>query len=106
MKVVAPVEIRIPADHPVFAGHFPARPIVPGAMLLDRVAAAAAAVVRCTVTGVAAAKFLQPVGPGEPLQVNFDLDAGDRLRFEVRGATAVVAKGTLWIVAATPPGGA
>ena len=102
MKVVAPVEIRIPADHPVFAGHFPARPIVPGAMLIDRVAAAATAATGCNVTGVAAAKFLQPVGPGEPLCVRFDQEAGDRLRFEVRGAAAVVAKGALWIAAVTP----
>lgn len=31
----------IPADHPALAGHFPGRPVVPGALLLDMVIRAA-----------------------------------------------------------------
>lgn len=33
--------LRIGADHPCLPGHFPGRPVVPGVVLLDRVAALA-----------------------------------------------------------------
>lgn len=100
MNPIAAVEIRIPADHPVFAGHFPARPIVPGALLIDRVAAALTATTGRRVTGVAAAKFLRPVRPGESLRVGFAVEADGRVRFEISGGDAVVAKGTLTTAAA------
>jgi 3-hydroxymyristoyl/3-hydroxydecanoyl-(acyl carrier protein) dehydratase len=104
MKSIAAVEIRIAPDHPVFAGHFPARPIVPGALLIDRVAAALTTATGHGVTGVAAAKFLRPVGPGESLGVGFAVEADDRIRFEISSGDAVVARGTLWIAPAAPSG--
>ncbi len=54
----------IPADHPSLPGHFPGRPVVPGAVLLDEVLA-------CLPPGAAllTAKFTAPVLPGQWVSV-------------------------------------
>ena len=88
--------LNIAADHPAYAGHFPARPILPGVVLLaEAVAAIAAAhgraVERWT---LASAKFLYPVTPGTALTLAHDAVAGG-VRFEVRAGDRVVAAGTL-----------
>ena len=86
---------HIPADHPVFAGHFPGHPLVPGALLLDWVVECVAAHWRVSAAGlrIEQAKFLHPVLPDA--RVTLDLKAeADRCRFAlnlVDGETNVVA---------------
>ncbi len=86
----------IEPDHPVFAGHFPDQPIVPGVVLLDHVQQLihegldAGAVV----TGIPAAKFLRPVLPGEPLLVGIESTAPGQLRFVCCAGGKVAAQGT------------
>lgn len=65
----ADFEWIVPAGHPAFAGHFPASPIVPGVVLLDRALLFAEAFLgRSAITWqIAEAKFHRPVGPGEKL---------------------------------------
>lgn len=75
--------LRVDPAHPAFAGHFPGRPIVPGALLLE-LARAALTEAGVAVAGIAAAKFLSPVLPGEDLELSaeggrFELRCGDRL---------------------------
>lgn len=96
------VEITVPTDHPAFAGHFPGRPVLPGAALLALVLRAARAhpawgarlerAVR-----IDAAKFLQPVGPGAGLRLTLAPAGARGVAFEVRTAddATVVARGTL-----------
>ena len=60
---------RAPADHPVYAGHFPGAPIIPGVMLLDAVLRAiteqsGSTFERCEIRSM---KFLNTVRPGEAL---------------------------------------
>jgi 3-hydroxyacyl-[acyl-carrier-protein] dehydratase len=86
------------ADHPAFAGHFPGAPIVPGVLLLDA-AIHAAQQSGVAVSGVASAKFLHPVLPGEPLALSVAGGAQGRARFEVRGVTQAVATGQLLVEA-------
>lgn len=81
------------ADHPAFAGHFPARPIVPGVLLLDSALHLLSLKTGCRVTGIASAKFLQPVGPGERLAVTWD--SGSGCRFEITNGGQRVASGAL-----------
>jgi len=53
----------IAADHPALAGHFPGRPVVPGAVLLDMVICAAEARANLFVDEVVRVKFHRPLGP-------------------------------------------
>jgi len=65
------LRIRFAQDHPVFAGHFPGAPIVPGVLLLaealEQLERAAGTTLACT--RILSAKFLRPVGPGQLIDV-------------------------------------
>lgn len=96
-----PVALRIPADHPAFAGHFPGRPIVPAVVLL---AEALAAIEGESPAGskpptLSSAKFLVPVGPGAPLALS-RLRTPTGWRFEIHSGTELVASGVLTCAAA------
>ena len=91
-------EVRFPPDHPTAAGHFPARPIIPGVLLLDeaiRLALADAESTRAIV--VRAAKFHHPVQPGEAVIIRWQGEPHGPIRFECRLAEGdiLVASGTL-----------
>jgi len=66
-------------DHPAFAGHFPGRPLLPGALLLAEIVEAActrpelADRFSCGAT-LAAAKFMATVAPGARLEFTLDWD--------------------------------
>ena len=91
--------LTIPVDHPAFAGHFPGRPIVPGVVLLDHAQHAIEVATGLQLVGVAAAKFLSPVGPGEALSVAFEqVEAG--VRFQISAADRQVANGRFTLAAA------
>lgn len=86
--------VQVPHDHPAYAGHFPGRPILPGVVLLDLCARALEAAHGCTVTGVAQAKFLSPLTPGEALMLDYDM-ATDAITFKLRSGERPVASGRL-----------
>ena len=90
-------EFRLAPDHPVFAGHFPGRPIVPGVMLLDAVyqLAARAAELDGPNWKINAIKFLNPLGPDEIARVHCDIDAVGTVRFEVVAGNRSIAAGSL-----------
>jgi 3-hydroxyacyl-[acyl-carrier-protein] dehydratase len=70
--------LRIPTDHPAFAGHFPGQPLLPGVSLLAEVLEAL----------LADATLAARLGPA-PRLAQIVLDASGRgLRFEVRDLTA------------------
>jgi 3-hydroxymyristoyl/3-hydroxydecanoyl-(acyl carrier protein) dehydratase len=75
-------QLVLPADHPSFAGHFPGRPIVPGALLIDLAIIAIERASGRSVSSVAQAKFVSPAVPGEPLAVLFEV-SGNAVRFDV-----------------------
>ena len=83
------------ADHPAFAGHFPGSPIVPGVLLLDAAIHALETTAGAGVAGVASAKFLLPVGPGEALTLAVAAAGESRAAFEIRRNGERVATGQL-----------
>jgi len=92
--------LHFPAGHPVFAGHFPGKPMVPGVLLLDAALYAALAphgadpgepVSRCQISS---AKFLSPVLPGETLTVCCTPASSGHTRFEISANGRQVAIGT------------
>lgn len=90
----------VPAQHPMFAGHFPGNPIVPGAYLLALVERYANDWLRAQglplrVIGVASAKFVHPLRPDEQCTVAFAAPSDARLRFRLQAAGAPCASGAL-----------
>ena len=89
----ATIALRIPADHPAFAGHFPGRPIVPAVVLLAE-ALAAIDPPRTQPLTLSSAKFLVPVGPDTPLTLSHrETEAG--WRFEIHAGPELVASGAV-----------
>jgi 3-hydroxyacyl-[acyl-carrier-protein] dehydratase len=88
----------VPADHPAFAGHFPARPIVPGVVLLDQALLLAMQMHGGAETGgwqVAQAKFFVPVGPSQVLRFALQTTPRGAVVFRVSCEGRDVATGSL-----------
>jgi 3-hydroxyacyl-[acyl-carrier-protein] dehydratase len=83
----------IAASHPSLPGHFPGRPIVPGVVLLDRVAAIVEREWNTRIAKLPQVKFLRPLLPGEDAELVIEREADSR-RFVIRCGDDVVAKGT------------
>lgn len=82
--------IRISAQHPSLPGHFPGQPVVPGVVLLDRIAAAVEEAGWGAVHRIAAVKFLAPLLPEQEAQLTAICN-GTRLRFHIeRDGTAIL----------------
>lgn len=94
--------IDFPADHPTAAGHFPGRPIVPGAVLLERVLAAIAAAADCSACAwrVKSAKFPHAVVPGARVAIECEA-AGGGWRFDCRVDGVRVLAGEAQMIAPT-----
>lgn len=79
----------IDAAHPSLPGHFPGRPVVPGVVVLDRVLAAAEALLGTSPDALRLpqVKFVRPLLPGEPARLRLEpargSDGGLRLKFRV-----------------------
>jgi 3-hydroxyacyl-[acyl-carrier-protein] dehydratase len=89
--------LTVARNHPAYDGHFPGHPILPGVVILAEVLAAieAATTLPPERWEIANAKFLEPVLPGAALTLAHEIDAAGSVRFEVRSAQVVVARGTL-----------
>lgn len=87
----------VPDDYAACRGHFPGRPIVPGAALLDRAVLCAATLCNPAASAwqVAQAKFLLPVAPGTVLTYELQARADGGVAFTIRAGDLPVAAGRL-----------
>ena len=88
---------RIDASHPALPGHFPGRPIVPGVVLLDRLADTVQRAWGARIGKLPQIKFLRPLLPDETAVLTID---GNRPhgKFVIECCDAIVAKGTFEVV--------
>ena len=86
------VPLPFAANHPVFAGHFPGQPIVPGVLLLDWAQAAIEAQLGQSVAALTEAKFHSPATPADTLELDFEIGT-IAVRFEIRSAARKIASG-------------
>jgi 3-hydroxymyristoyl/3-hydroxydecanoyl-(acyl carrier protein) dehydratase len=91
------IALNIAADHPAFAGHFPAFPVLPGAILLDEMLKAIeiARGIDLKCWRIGAAKFLAAVRPGDPLVLEHDAPSAGLIHFTIRSDDRKVTSGTL-----------
>lgn len=85
---------HIAASHPALPGHFPGEPIVPGVVLLERVAAAARRAFRVEVAGLPQVKFLRPLRPDQSVELRVDR-VGAGAKFRIHRGQELIACGTL-----------
>lgn len=91
--------VKIPADHPSFAGHFPGHPVLPGVVLLSLLMQALAnrpalAARVGDTPRIDSAKFLHAVGPGSTLRVALR-EQGSGVAFDIWQGDTAVARGQL-----------
>jgi 3-hydroxyacyl-[acyl-carrier-protein] dehydratase len=81
---------NVSANEPYFPGHFPSRPVMPGVMILEAMAQAAAILAFRTLgslpdelttyfyAGIDNARFRRPVEPGDQLRIEITLQGSKR----------------------------
>ncbi|NDU87898.1 MAG: beta-hydroxyacyl-ACP dehydratase [Ferrovum sp.] len=84
--------LRFDSCHPAFPGHFPGRPIVPGVQLLDQTKRIIESQCGLTLGGIRVAKFLSPAGPGDFLELTYEVNESS-VRFAISHGERRVANG-------------
>lgn len=92
MSPIYRVSVRVEPSHPCLPGHFPGHPLVPGVVLLEKVADALRDWRGQRVARIAEAKFVAPLLPGETAELTLS-ESGTRVRFEIRRGEALLARG-------------
>ena len=91
------ISLKIPVNHPAFAGHFPGTPIVPGVMLLDEVMHVIEIDTALTETAwkISTVKFLSPLKPNEAVIIKHEQLANGSVKFEVLEGVRQIVIGSL-----------
>ena len=90
---------NVTANEEYFSGHFPHKPVMPGVLMIEALAQAAALLAFLTIgrkpdstsvvyfVGIDAARFKRPVGPGDQLRMEVEIIRSSRgiYKFKTRG---------------------
>ncbi len=95
--------LAIPADGPLFEGHFPGRPILPGISELVLIARALAPEGDASVVAIPYARFRGLVQPADVLELEAKPREEGGVRFDARRGGALVANGAIVFGAPAPP---
>ncbi|MEO8390353.1 MAG: 3-hydroxyacyl-ACP dehydratase FabZ [Polaromonas sp.] len=92
---------NVTMNEPFFMGHFPHHPVMPGVLILEAMAQAAALLAFDTMgvtpddktvyyfAGIDGARFKRPVGPGDQMIMDITLERMKASIFKFKGATRV-----------------
>jgi 3-hydroxymyristoyl/3-hydroxydecanoyl-(acyl carrier protein) dehydratase len=88
---------QFPCDHPALAGHFPHRPVAPGAVLLDRLELFAASLADPSGGSlhIKSAKFLRTVDPGDVLDFSVQAAQSGQFEFRIERGGSLITQGLL-----------
>jgi 3-hydroxymyristoyl/3-hydroxydecanoyl-(acyl carrier protein) dehydratase len=90
------VVLTVPSTHPTLPGHFPGRPVVPGAIILTEVVHAVAAFLPAArVTGFMSVKFASPMLPEQRCNLTLTDKGNGSIAFEILHGERRVASGQL-----------
>lgn len=93
--------MRIEANHPALAGHFPGNPVVPGVVILNDVVDALTTFLgfKIELTGFPVVKFLRLIKPGQDFEIVFANKGETTVAFQILGAGEKLATGSIHYVA-------
>ena len=88
--------MSVPPEHPVFQGHFPGNPIVPGVMLLEWVLCEVAQALGRAPAAlrIREAKFFTPLAPSQEAELAYELNE-QRCTFDIHCQATRIAGGVL-----------
>lgn len=86
--------LEVPAAHPMFAGHFPDHPIVPGAWMIAEAMKTldASPEMPFALRHIESIKFHRPVQPGATLDLALTHQGPDRIDLQILGSGELVAE--------------
>lgn len=87
--------MHIQADHPSLSGHFPGDPIVPGVIMLERIADELRSWRAMRLARVIEAKFMAPLLPGQRAELVLSESGPDRFRFVIALGEQAIARGII-----------
>ena len=94
-----PTRFCIDANHPALPGHFPGRPVVPGVVLLDRVAEAIEREFGARISALPQVKFLTPLLPAQEADLHL-VEKDKKIHFSLFHNGVALANGVAEITTA------